>query len=143
MSKGIKIVCIIICCLFLVGTMGAVFRVKNETSNDNKPSMENSGEITPDENGNYPYYLGECTVFEDDNIYIKPEKATVKVGDKFRLNVVSKNNSTITYGAFDQNEGVLDVDERGNVTALGVGTGMISITIPEHLYLIKITVEEA
>ena len=143
MSKGIKILCIIICCLLLVGTMGAVFRVKNETPNENKPSTENSGEVTPDENGNYPYYSGECTVFENDNIYIKPEKATVKVGAKFRLNVVSKNNSTITYSTFEQDEGILYVDDRGNVTALGVGTGTISITIPEHFFLISITVEEA
>ena len=89
----------------------------------------------------YTYYIGECTEFEDDYIYIRPEEATVKVGDTFRMNVVSKNNSTITYGTFGQDEGILGVDERGNVTAYGVGTGYIQVEIPNHFYLVKITVE--
>lgn len=156
MLKRIKQLLKIICVVLLVCTIGAAFRVKNEISNVDKPSTENSastgtddssstgsGESTPDENGDFPYYSGEGEVYQDDYIYLNPEKATVHVGDTFRLQVIVADNSTPTYAYIGtESAEVLHFDDRGNVTALAVGTGAITVSISNGTYLIEITVIE-
>ena len=159
MLKRIKQLLMIISVVLLVFTIGAAFRVKNEISNENKPSTENSasdstndssstgsGESTPDENGDFPYYSGDGEVYQDDYIYLNPEQVTVHVGDTFKIEVITADNSTPTYDYLDTSNCVsseiVTIDEIGNVTAIAAGTAYIHVDLPVGNYFVTINVIE-
>lgn len=123
----------------------------NDTPSDSTPTQgENSSDNT-DENGNtttpeptedFPYYSGEGEVYQDETVYLNPEKATVHVGDTFRLQVITTDNSTPTYSYVNDSGKLISVDDRGNVTVLAAGTAYLQVSVSGSHYLITLTVIE-
>ena len=61
------------------------------------------------------------------SIYIRPIKATMTVGEQKRIKAVTSFD-TLTYSVDEGSEGIVTVDNRGNVTALSAGTATITVS---------------
>lgn len=62
-------------------------------------------------------------------IYIRPINATMTVGEQKRIKAVTSFD-TLTYSVDEGSEGIVTVDNRGNVTALSAGTATITVSKP-------------
>lgn len=118
------------------------------TGNEDNKNEENSGGNSSGEVENTKFEgSGEMYVDHVNKISIRPTKTTVGVGETFLINVEKDSGCTITENATftvlsTGTQGVLSVDENGNVTALKVGEGAVQVTLGTVNYLVNITVIE-
>lgn len=151
MKKTKVIACILAATATLaIASMSAGCAVKDkfkEWFNDGSPTsssslLDDSEELSS--TSDFPYYSGEASVFEDEYVYLNPEECTCYVGDTFRIKAEATDGSVPEFEAVaNGGDTVLEVDSRGNVTALCAGTGHIAVRFSEHWYLVTITVLES
>ena len=127
-----------------------------DTSTDSSTGDDSTDSSTGDESGDnstddgvngdgsavtdFPFFVGDGNAFEDDYVYIMPEKGTCYVGDTFRIRAEAVDGSTPTFTYLNDARNYLSVDERGNVTALASGRAYISVTFAQMSYIVEIVV---
>lgn len=151
MKKKKVIACILAAMTTLaIASMSAGCAVKDkfkEWFNEDSPTSSSTLLDDSEEESStsdFPYYSGEASVFENDYAYLNPEKCTCYVGDTFRIKAEATDGSVPEFQVVANGDGiVLEVDSRGNVTALSAGTGNIAVFFADHWYLVTITVLES
>ena len=127
-----------------------------DTSTDGSTGEDSTDSSTGDESGDnstddgvngdgsavtdFPFFVGNGTAFEDDYVYIMPEKGICSPGDTFRIRAEAVDGSTPTFTYLNDARNYLSVDERGNVTALASGRAYISVTFAQMSYIVEIVV---
>lgn len=109
---------------------------------DSSSSEDSSG--SDDAEVVYPVYVGDGEIYHDEYVEINPTQANVQVGDTFKIEVEVTGGGTVTFKELSTSTGdFINVDENGNVTALSVGTGYVSVVTSYGSYLVEVNVAEA
>ena len=87
----------------------------------------------------FAYFDGEGEYLLEDDIYVNPIEAGVSIGDTFRVKAVEANGKALTYKTYGEQEGI-NVDARGNVTAISAGEWKFSVEGATNSQLVTITV---
>ena len=127
-----------------------------DTSTDSSTGDDSTDSSTDDESGNdttqdgvngegstvtdFPFFVGDGNAFEDDYVYIMPEKGTCYVGDTFRIRAEAIDGIAPTFNYFWASDDFVEVDQRGNVKAIAAGTAYIGVNFAEESYIVQITV---
>ena len=91
----------------------------------------------------FPFFVGDGNAFEDDYVYIMPEKGTCYVGDTFRIRAEATDGIAPTFTYYQGSDDFVTVDERGNVTALAAGKAYIGVHFDQKSYIVELTILEA
>lgn len=127
-----------------------------DTSTDGSTGEDSTDSSTGDESGDnstddgvngdgsavtdFPFFVGNGTAFEDDYVYIMPEKGTCYVGDTFRIRAEAIDGIAPTFNYFSGSDDFVEVDQRGNVKAIAAGKAFIGVNFAEMSYIVEITV---
>lgn len=127
-----------------------------DTSTDSSTGDDSTDSSTDDESGDdttqdgvngedstvtdFPFFVGDGNAFEDDYVYIMPEKGKCYVGDTFRIRAEATDGIAPTFNYFSGSDDFVEVDQRGNVKAIAAGTAYIGVNFAKMSYIVEITV---